>query len=459
MSPQLGELFAGIGGFGLAAQRAGFELAWACEIDDFASRVYGARFPGVSVHPDVRDFEGVPVDCITAGFPCQDLSVAGKRKGLIGERSGLFWEIIRIASRLRPRWLLLENVPGLLSSHKGRDFETVLAALDELGYGVAWRVLDAQFFGVPQRRRRVFIVGHLGGPCPAEVLFEPEGVSGNLAARREARTGTAGDVAACLNSGGNDGGFRTEPGEHLVAHQCHGTNVGPMGALRKGNGNETGGVPFVIEDVGRKMSGDGRVGAGVRTDGVCYTHQAGTRHAIARPLTATSYKGPDEDTDTIVTHSLRAEGADASEDGTGRGTPIVPVLASGANGAGIGREGDPMFTLDQTGAAAIAPVYALGSHAGAADGDVTNRSHASGGPVGSNISEGLAYSLRGGRTQSIVETRPRRLTPRECERLQGFPDDWTLIEGASDSARYRALGNAVAVPCVEWILRRLAAVA
>ena len=443
MSPKVGELFAGIGGFGLAAQRAGFDLAWACEIDDFASRVYEARFPMMPVHPDVRDFEGVSVDCITAGFPCQDLSIAGKRKGLVGERSGLFWEIVRIAGRLRPRWLLLENVPGLFSSHQGRDFETVLAALDELGYGVSWRVLDAQFFGVPQRRRRVFIVGHLGSSCPAEVLFEPEGVPGDSPKGREARAGITQSLTRSLGRGGADD--NDAQGGLLVTGTLsaeHGRN--------RGLGNENESDLVVIEDVGRKMSGDGRVGAGVRTDGICYTHQAGTRHAIARPLTATSYKGHDEDTDTIVTaatlvnpgrqwnspqnlpnlvtHSLRAEGADASEDGTGRGTPIVPV-------------------------------YAIGSHAGAADGEVTNRSHASGGPVGSNISEGLAYSLRGGRKQSIVETRPRRLTPRECERLQGFPDDWTLIEGASDSARYRALGNAVAVPCVEWILRRLMAVA
>jgi len=366
MSPKVGELFAGIGGFGLAAQRAGFDLAWACEIDDFASRVYEARFPMMPVHPDVRDFEGVSVDCITAGFPCQDLSIAGKRKGLVGERSGLFWEIVRIAGRLRPRWLLLENVPGLFSSHQGRDFETVLAALDELGYGVSWRVLDAQFFGVPQRRRRVFIVGHLGSSCPAEVLFEPEGVPGDSPKGREARAGITQSLTRSLGRGGADD-------------------------------NDAQG-------------------------GLLVTGTLSAEHGRNRGL------GNEEDTDTIVTHSLRAEGADASEDGTGRGTPIVPV-------------------------------YAIGSHAGAADGEVTNRSHASGGPVGSNISEGLAYSLRGGRKQSIVETRPRRLTPRECERLQGFPDDWTLIEGASDSARYRALGNAVAVPCVEWILRRLMAVA
>ena len=379
MSPKVGELFAGIGGFGLAAQRAGFELAWACEIDDFASRVYGARFPTVPVHPDVRDFEGVPVDCITAGFPCQDLSVAGKRKGLVGERSGLFWEIVRIASRLRPRWLLLENVPGLLSSHRGRDFETVLAALDELGYGVAWRVLDAQFFGVPQRRRRVFIVGHLGAECPADVLFEPEGVPGDSSAGRAAGEAVAGSL------GGGSG--------------------------RRGWCDDTDRTTFVIQERAVSEGDSGPDGKGWR-QGAAYTLEA--RHH-AQAVAFGWNKSPAQ--------SMR-----------------------------VGAEVDALQASPTSNPA----VYVLGSHAGAADADVSNRSHANGGPVGSNISEGLAYSLRGGRKQSIVETRPRRLTPRECERLQGFPDDWTLIEGASDSARYRALGNAVAVPCVEWILRRLA---
>lgn len=364
---RVGELFAGIGGFGLAAQRAGARVLWCSEIEPFAARVYAERFPDVRQLGDVTKVEDAePVDCLTAGFPCQDLSVAGKRKGLIGARSGLFWEITRLAARLRPRWLLLENVPGLLSSHRGRDFETVLAALDELGYGVAWRVLDAQFFGVPQRRRRVFIVGHLGGPCPAEVLFEPEGVPGDTPARRQARAGVTQSLTRSLGSGGADD-------------------------------NDAQGGLLVIED------------------------QAGTRHAIARPITATSYKGHDEDTDTIVAHALSSEGADASEDGTGRGTPIVAsVVSNGDAHSGF---------RDEHGVIA---------------GTVRTHNRNNSDPT----TEARAL---------VCETRPRRLTPRECERLQGFPDDWTLIDGASDSARYRALGNAVEVNTATWILRRLVA--
>src|SRR3990167_9900259 len=143
---------------------------------------------------------GMRVDLITAGFPCQDVSVAGQRKGLAGERSGLFWEIIRVARGLRPGWLLLENVPGLFSSHRGRDFGIVLTALDQLGYGVAWTVLDAQYTGLAQRRERVFLVGRFGAPCPGEILFEPEGLSGDSPPRRTA----GGSVAAPLGAGATD---------------------------------------------------------------------------------------------------------------------------------------------------------------------------------------------------------------------------------------------------------------
>jgi len=242
------------------------------------------------------------VDLMTAGFPCQDVSVAGKRKGLNGERTGLFWEIIRLARRLRPRWLLLENVPGLLSSStgaRGRDFAVVLAALGQLGYGVAWTCLDAQWFGLAQRRKRVFVVGYLGAPCPAEILFEPESVQRRTPPCRETGEGTARETAACLRGSG-------------------------VGTERV---RDTRGQDNVIPD-------------------------------IAWALQERDAKGPDSDT---------KEGH------------LLPV----------------------------------------------------------------SYGVR-------------RLTPLECERLQGFPDGWTAVNGRSDSARYRMLGNAVPVPVVEWILRRIA---
>ena len=387
-----------------------------------------------------------------AGWPCQDLSVAGLRKGLAGERSGLFWEVIRFAERLRPRWLLLENVPGLLSANNGRDFGIVLSALDDLGYGLAWRVLDAQFFGVPQRRRRVFIVGHLGAPCPAEILFECESLSGD-----SQESGEAGTRVTALSADG----------------------VGTCGA----------------DD-----------------------NQAQGGHVIA-PLTTKPYADNDAQESRIVTHSLTGEGHDAGEDGTGRGTPIVtfPLASDPIHSVGIaqpvtGRNGDPgcvasvVYALgSHSGAAdgeATNKSHAAGGPVGMGiaqnivpilevDGGTTRGEGPNGTGIGDagdpmyTLQEGkqhaLAFTERtrkdgrnletsekayalcnpgsGGRTHSrqLLDTTatPRRLTPTECERLQGFPDGWTDIPGASDSARYRALGNSMAVPCVGWILERL----
>ena len=164
-------LFAGIGGFDLALERNGVKVVAAVEIDKKASAVLAKHFPNTKLFGDIQEVTGEQLieagfdprnGIFTGGFPCQDLSVAGKRAGLVGKRSGLFWEICRLLEETKAESFILENVPGLLSSNEGRDMAAVVEALVELGYGIAWRVLDAQYFGVPQRRRRVFIVGCLG---------------------------------------------------------------------------------------------------------------------------------------------------------------------------------------------------------------------------------------------------------------------------------------------------------
>lgn len=204
-------LFAGVGGFDLALERNGVKVVAAVEIDKNARQVLERRFPETQIFNDVTEVTSdqlraagfVPErGIITGGFPCQDLSVAGKRAGLAGGRSGLFWEVVRLARELQPKWLILENVPGLLSSNGGRDMGIVLGALGDLGYGFAYRVLDAQFFGVPQRRRRVFIVGCLGdsGRAPAEVLALREGLRGHLEASD--KKGKATTRSAANSSGG-----------------------------------------------------------------------------------------------------------------------------------------------------------------------------------------------------------------------------------------------------------------
>jgi DNA-cytosine methyltransferase len=291
-------LFSGVGGLDLGLERAGWRTVSFSEIDPYASAVLAQRWPLVPQLGDITELAGggtsgrggrqlrqhaVDDDWNRAtlwsgGFPCQDLSVAGKRRGLVGERSGLAFAFLALVERHRPPAVLLENVPGLLSSNVGRDFGTLLGTLGELGYGWAYRVLDARHFGVPQRRRRVFILAlHAGvdpsGTGAAEVLSVGTRCDRHLAAGVEAGPGIAdgadggadivgsvpagvhgfpssiqefkqgfyrvspspdprrdgaadglarrvddrGGVAATLNSGGNNGGFRTEPGEHLVA--------------------------------------------------------------------------------------------------------------------------------------------------------------------------------------------------------------------------------------------------
>ena len=268
----VGSLFSGIGGLDLGFERAGMTVAWQCEIDKAASTVLARHWPDVPNMGDVRDVgHSTPsVDVVVGGFPCQDVSVAGRRAGLDGERSGLWHEFRRIVGDLRPRWVVVENVPGLLSSNGGRDFAVILRGLVECGYGVAWRVLDAQYFGLPQRRRRVFLVGSFGNGRAAQVLFERESLPGDTPPRRE----TGARVARALAASSVSSGDRYDP-----------------------NGEEYVVTPFTdISDalfaaMGTKWNGN-----------------------------AAAFNGSQ-----YVAHTLRAEGADASEDGTGRGTSIVPI--------------------------------------------------------------------------------------------------------------------------------------
>ncbi len=327
-------LFSGIGGFDLGFDRAGMECAGQVEYDAAARSVLKRHWQDVPRMNDVREVQGYEfgtVNLICGGFPCQDVSVAGRRAGLAGERSGLWFEFHRIIDAAKPRTVVIENVPGLLSSNGGRDFAAILRGLVECGYGVAWRILDAQYFGVPQRRRRVFIVGSLGDGRAAEILFERESGGGDIAPGRGARPELARDVAASLvASGGGDRGWKSDP---------------------------------VSDNI------------------ICTTFNG--------------YTGGADDNDA-------------------QGGHLVVALTERTRSTGR--------TLE--------------------------------------YQEEMAYALTnpgsGGRTHSrqiMGAFGVRRLTPVECERLQGFPDNFT--DGQSDSARYRQLGNAVAVPVAEWIARRI----
>ncbi len=350
-----GSVCSGIEAASVAWAPLGWRAGFFAEIAEFPRAVLRARFPETPLHGDfttIRAGDVPAIAVLVGGTPCQSFSVAGLRAGLADDRGNLALAFCRLAGRLRPRWIVWENVPGVLSSGGGRDFGSILAGLVECGYGLAWRVLDARYFGVPQRRRRVFLVGHLGDWRRAgAVLFEPARLSRHSAPGRQAPQ----ELASGLTTRAGDGCQRAGGNGNLV--------VSPTLSAR---GNRTGGArPF----------------------GTCADTANG-----------------------LIVHALRGEGFDASEDGTGRGTPLV-----------VHGTQDPL---------ASALAFPLGRNSGQ-----------------ENVFFGAG--------------RPRRLTPRECERLQGFPDDWTLVpfrgRPAADGPRYVALGNSMAVPVMAWIGARIAA--
>jgi DNA (cytosine-5)-methyltransferase 1 len=204
-------LFAGVGGFDLALERAGVKVVASVEIDKKAQDVLRRHFPNSTIFGDISGVTGEQLiqagfnargGILTGGFPCQDLSVAGKRAGLAGKRSGLFWEICRLIDETGSETIILENVPGLLSSNNGRDMAVVIEALVKRGYRVGWRVLDAQYFGVPQRRRRVFIVGCLrdSGRTPEEILNISQSRAGFIRSDETAEQDSASDIGEEFDS-------------------------------------------------------------------------------------------------------------------------------------------------------------------------------------------------------------------------------------------------------------------
>lgn len=452
-------------GFGWAPQ-------WFSEIEPFPKAVLAHHYPEV---PDLGDMTKVnwsdyagSVDLVAGGTPCQAFSVAGLRKGLADPRGNLTLEFLRVLDAVRPTWVVWENVPGVLSVDGGRAFGAFLGGLGQLGYGFAYRVLDAQYFGVPQRRRRVFVVGHSGDwRLAAAVLFERHSLQGHPAPRREAGA----PVASLTANGVGTCGADDNQGQagHLIA-----------GGFAYGGGNTSGPV-----DVSTCLTRHGN-----RQD-------FDTETFIAQCITGN------------VTHTLKAEGHDASEDGTGRGTPIIafdPAQVTSAANRSNPQPGDPCHTLAK---GAHAPAIAFpGRMSGTQYASTENLAPS----LGALNPTAVAVSLRGregGATAELSgEVMPalrccggggdkphtlngmsvRRLTPRECERLQGFPDDYTLIPHgrrirhekldrdfikyqmrgnpkhltrddvdrlAADGPRYKTLGNSWAVVVGKWIGQRI----
>jgi DNA (cytosine-5)-methyltransferase 1 len=235
-------LFAGVGGFDLALERNEIKVVASVEIDQKASAILAKHFPHSKLFGDIQEVTGEeliaagfdPVGgIITGGFPCQDLSVAGKRAGLTGKRSGLFWEICRLLDETKAENFILENVPGLLSSNDGRDMAIVIKALVQLGYRISWRILDAQYFGIPQRRRRVFIVGCLGSSRgkPEEILAIGESRSRYLAESKHKRNKSSNRIEESV------GTYRELSYHQFISDSIGGTIKASGGAL--GAGSET----------------------------------------------------------------------------------------------------------------------------------------------------------------------------------------------------------------------------
>lgn len=456
-----------------AATVAWHPLGWEAfaysEIEAFPAAVLAHHYPNTPNFGDMTKFKEWPhaaIDLLVGGTPCQSFSVAGLRKGLDDPRGNLMLTYLAIAAKYRPSWLVWENVPGVLSSNGGRDFGTFLAGLGQLGYGFAYRVLDAQYFGVAQRRRRVFVIGCLGNwRAAAAVLFERASLSGHPAPSREAGQRVAATVSAGAPSRRN-GGSNPAAG-HFVAF----------------GGNNCSGSIDVATAVNACASASGRM---------------------------------DFESETFIAHSLRGEGFDASEDGTGRGTPLVPVAIqagalrenpnSGPDGIGV-QEGIAYTLEARSEVQAVAQPYTLAIRGRGDSHDLEYRQDGTanalltpnGGRGGIGVgavaapiawSEELTPSVdvagtiqrggSGGRHDGVLHAmQVRRLTPRECERLQGFqwqcsPEypgawqddsgiwwtpDYTLInyrgKPAADGPRYKALGNSMAVPVMHWIGRRI----
>lgn len=368
-------LFSGIEAASVAWSPIGWKAAAFAEIEKFPSAVLAHHYPDVPNLGDVTKFKEWPdlgsIDLVCGGSPCQSFSIAGLRKGLADPRGNLTLTFLAVVDRYRPRWIVWENVPGILSSDGGRAFASFLGGLGQLGYGWCYRVMDAQYArvdgfarAVPQRRRRVVAVGYLGDwRRSAAVLSEPESVLGDTAPRREAGKTAAPTIAARTRGGGGLG-----------------TDFDCDGGLIANSGDAS-----YCVTVNGQRSNDAEV-------------ETLIAHSIAPPVTHNPYGDHESREGLLVAHSLRGEGFDAS---------AMPE----------------------------------GPH------DTANIRAASGGSSRSYVAEQWAV---------------RRLTPTECERLQGFPDGYTAIpwrgkpaDQCPDGPRYKALGNSWAINVFRWVGERI----
>lgn len=385
---KFGSVCSGIEAASVAWEPLGWNAAFFSEIEPFPCSVLAHHYPDVPNLGDMTKFKKwgkYDIDVFVGGTPCQSFSVAGLRGGMADPRGNLALTYLAIADKYRPNWLVWENVPGVLSSNEGRDFGTFLGGLAELGYGFAYRVLDAQHFGVPQRRRRVFVVGHSGDwRCAAAVLFERHSLQGHSSPGRKKGADVTGTLDASF---GRSRGAGQNPSGITQA-------LGGGGA----DDNKAQGGFYVPAIIGQAMSCKWSKGS---------SGPAGDEHhnlvAAINPIAFHGSQDPGVSGD--VTHSC------------------------GRNG---GLETCVAFTQNQAGDVLTGNVAAA---------------------IGTNS------NATGRNTAKVMSNGVRRLTPLECERLQGFPDGYTNVrhrgKAAADGPRYKAIGNSMAVPVMRWIGERI----
>jgi DNA (cytosine-5)-methyltransferase 1 len=458
-----GSVCSGIEAASVAWHPLGWRAAFLSEIEPFPRAALAHHYPDVPLHGDFTTIEAgqyEPIDLLVGGTPCQSFSVAGLRGGLADDRGNLALQFLRLADRLRPRWVVWENVPGVLSSNDGRDFGSILGGLAELGYGWAYRVLDAQFFGIPQRRRRVFVVGCLGDWRRAvAVLFERHSLSGHPAPRRE-----AGQAAPTIPSRSTAGGglgtdFDCDGGYQPSVAGALGTEV--PGSRQRADASDNLLVARVLH-----VSGD-QANSEVNMD------LAGTLNCTEVHGVVYGWNGDETPKwGREVSPTLRAEqggeglGVAIPFDTTQITSPVAFTQNSRSEVRLIGGSGDVTAPVtSEPGAQCqnyVALPLAAGAHPPAVAFQPRYVRNGRGAPdeVAAALTGEAGRTGKGDSAQCVTTGMAvRRLTPRECERLQGFPDDYTLIpyrgKPAADGPRYKALGNSMAVPVMRWIGERI----
>lgn len=402
-------LFSGIEAASVAWEPLGWEPVAFAEIEPFCCKLLEKRFPGVPNLGDVSEIDWSPyhgsVDLIVGGSPCQAFSVAGKRKGMLDQRGKLMLEYVRAVREVRPEWLLWENVPGVLSQDRGLAFKTLLDELEQCGYSLAWRICDAQFYRVAQRRRRVFLVGNSSAGRAAAVLFEPESLCWDSPSSRDKRQALAANV-------------EEGPGQsYTVVTRC-GSPGGGKGAL-------------VSEDVSLTLS--------------TLNEQTLFAPTYALQTSHTGANGSNISQDVAPTLDCASPGAVAFAQNTRNEVRVINGDGdiAGALAAQLGAKQQTYVCLPDKTEGCLTPW------------DVqSKRVYSSESPSPTLCTQ----EGRGAQPPIIVEPEytVRRLTPTECERLQGFPDDWTkLDDDTADAPRYKALGNSMAVPVMRWIGQRI----